>query len=219
MREPTTSSEETAPEIADDENLTNGEVVSSDVSSEEKQPEQEQPEEKQPEDEQSEEEMPTVELPDVEPLVVDRPRARLLPADNASGSYQRRIPIRYGISGNSTRGSRNLPEPKHLTIKLPDAVSHFFAGVWVAVKGDEVFLDFFARNDQNDRTGHAPSDPWRWIKIKDSGEIAMAISRPYTKSRTDGELVRDYRIGAFKLAVPLGDPSTGMIEPSMEQQP
>jgi hypothetical protein len=164
------------------------------------------------------EELPTAELPDVEPLVATRTPARLFPADNATGSYQRCIPIRYGISGNSTRGSRNLPEPKHLTIKLPDAVSHFFAGVWVAARRDEVFLDFYARNDQNDRTGHVPSDPWRWIKIKDSGEIAVGISRPYTKSRTDGELVRDYKIGAFKLTVPLVA-RAGAPEGVAEEQP
>ncbi len=227
MTDPSSFSEDTVSRIADDEDLTNGEAVSSDETSaeeqlEEEQPEQEQPEEgqreagesaeeeeeeeeeEQPDDDPSEEELPTTELPDAEPLVANRPGARPHSADNASGSsYQREIPIRYGISGNSTRGSRNLPEPKHLTIKLPDVMARFFGGVWVAAKGDDVFVDFFARNGQNDRTGHAPSDPWRWIKIKDSGEIAMAISRPYTKSRTDGELVRDYKVGAFKLAVPL----------------
>lgn len=217
MREPTT--EDTVAEIADGENLTNGEVVSSDDTSAEEQHEdvqfgQEQPEEDQPEEDQSEDiedeqELSAVELPEVEPLVPDAPPARLLPSNGAGGSYQRRLPIRYGISDNSTRGSSKHPEAKHLTIKLPEVVANFFAGVWVAVKGDVIYVDFFARNNQNDRTGRSANDPWRWIKIKDSGEIAMAINRGYTKSRTDGELVRDYVIGAFKLIVPLASTTPG----------
>jgi len=179
--------------------------------------EEQQAEELSAEELDEEEELPTGELPDVEPLVVNRPLARSLDAEIGGRSYQRSIPIRYGISDNSTRASRLHPDAKHLTIKLPDAVSRFFACVWVAVQGDEVFIDFYARNDQNDRTGHADRDPWRWIKIKDSGEIAMAINRSYTKSRCDGELVRDYKVGAFKLVVPIK--ITGMNEPGSEAQP
>src|SRR5438874_3494994 len=41
------------------------------------------------------------------------------------------------------------------------------------------------------------------FRSKDNGEIAFGISRPYKKSISEGELVRDYKIGAFKLAVPL----------------
>lgn len=149
------------------------------------------------------EDAPTTELPDVAPLVVERPRASIRAAHHPDGSYQYCVPVKYGISGNSTRQSRLHPDAKHLTIILPEPMANFFAGVWVAVKGDEVFFDFFARNRQRDRTGHSPNDPWRLIKIKDSREVAMAINRPYTKSRSEGLLVRDIEVGAFKLVVPL----------------
>lgn len=115
---------------------------------------------------------------------------------------QRVITIRYSIANNPDRSSQRLPEPKHLLIGLPKVFSTLFSGAWVSEKDDDVFVDFFARNEQTDRTGHREGDPWRWIKIKDSGELAMGISRPYTKPRTNGQLVRDYRVGAFKLLVP-----------------
>lgn len=151
------------------------------------------------EDEEPVENLPAEELP-VEELVKERPPA---PASDGRSFMQRRIPIRYAVTANPDRGSQNLPEPKHLRIKLPEVLAQLFPGVWAAVRGEEVFIDFFARNDQDDRKGGKVGDPWRWIKIKDNGEIALGISRPYTKSISDGALIRDYKVGAFKLAVPL----------------
>jgi hypothetical protein len=172
--------------------------------SEEESSEEEPSEDEPSEEEPSEEELPVVdELPVGELLVEEMPRAGIPPANNAGNFTQRRIPIRYGIADNPDRGSRNIPEPKHLVIKLPDALARLFPGAWVAEKDGEVFIDFFARNDQDSRTGYKIGDAWRWIKVKPNGEIAMGISRSYTKSRSDGELVRDYRVGAFKLTVPL----------------
>ena len=122
---------------------------------------------------------------------------------NASGFSQRRIDVRWGLTDNSTRASRLCPEAKHLTVRLPDALVRLFTGVWVAEGDDgEVYIDFFARSHQDDRSGYK-GGAWRWIKIKPSGEFAMAISRPYTKSRCDGVLVRDFDLGAFMLDVPL----------------
>jgi hypothetical protein len=163
--------------------------------------------------EEDEEDLPAVDLPAVEPLVADIPLA-----SNTRSFPQRRIPIRYALTDNPDRGSRNLPEPKHLLIKLPEPFQ-LFGCVWVAQKGEEVYFDFYARNDQDDaRKGRKVGDPWRWIKVKANGEIAMGISRPYTKSMADGELVRDYGIGAFKITVPLVL-GAGAGEPVAEDQP
>lgn len=196
--------------------LVNDRVDLSEGLSEEEHSEEEQAEEEQPEEGAAE--LPEEELPDEELLVAEIPRANVSGADNARNFTQRHISIRWGIADNPDRGSPNLPEPKHLTIKLPDALAKLFPGVWVAHKGEDILIDFFARNDQDGRSGRKIGDPWRWIKIKSSGEIAMGISRPYTKSRCDGVLVRDYKVGAFKLAVPLV-PDAGVGERVVAGQP
>lgn len=139
---------------------------------------------------------------------VEKPVAKVLSRVAIPGSAgslnQRRIDVRWGVSDNATRTSRLRPDAKHLTVKLPDALVRLFTGVWVAEDEDigKVYIDFFARSLQDDRSGFK-GGAWRWIKIKPSGECAIAINRPYTKSRCDDVLVRDFDMGAFMLVVPL----------------
>jgi hypothetical protein len=158
--------------------------------------------------EEAREEAPEEEEIEDRPLeelrTVGLPSVGISPAANdASGGFnQRVIHVRYAITDNSLRTSPNLPEAKHLRIKLPSALVQWCGGVWVAVSGEDVYVDVFARNDQVGRNGRKAGDVWRWIKVKPNGEFAMGISRPYTKSMSDGVLVRDYDTAAFKLTVP-----------------
>ena len=160
--------------------------------------------EEQPSAEEAAEEEEIEDRPLGELQTVGLPSAGIRPAiSDASGGFsQRFIQVRYAITDNSLRTSSNLPQAKHLRVKLPGALVQWCGGVWVAVSGENVFVDVFARNDQDGRHGRKTGDVWRWIKVKPSGEFAMGLSRPYTKSMSDGVLVRDYKIAAFKLVVP-----------------
>jgi hypothetical protein len=143
-----------------------------------------------------------------------------LPANNAGVLNQHQIGIRYAITANPDRESRSLPQAKHLRIKLPKALSELFAGAWLATSGEDVLLDFFARNDQVGREGHKDGDPWKWMKIKPSGEIAYGISRSYTKPVSAGMLIRDYDLGVFKILIPFEpDAATAVIGVQQSTRP
>jgi hypothetical protein len=166
--------------------------------------EQDAPEEEAEGGPREEEDTTVDDIPADEPLVEElQPRAGTALANNASDFSQRHIFIRYAVTDNPDRGSRLLPNPKSLIVAFPKALAQIFGGCWVAQRGEEILFDFFARSDQGDRKGYKVGNPWKWIKIKANGEIAVGISRSFTRARTDGVLERDYVVGAFRLVVPL----------------